>query len=197
MDQYFYTLYTKCKDSFLIREYKSGDIIFNEGTPCEWIAFVLSGEVVITTITYNEKEETINVIKKNEVFGDFLAFSSSNLFIGDAVVKRKSIIAFIKKDVLENILKDTECLNLFLMHLTSKALKINLRAKLLSHKNIEDRIMYFLSTQGKDIIYIPSVTYLASVLSLPRPSVSRSLTKLVEKGLIKREKNYIYIIKNF
>ena len=67
---------------------------------------------------------------------------------------------------------------------------------MLSHKNIEDRIMYFLSTvKNKDNIYeYKSITDIANKLSLPRPSVSRSMTILENKGLIKKEKKKIYIL---
>ena len=54
--------------------------------------------------------------------------------------------------------------------------------------------MYYLNVkQINNVVKISSVTDMAKVLSLPRPSVSRSLSILETKGLIKREKNVIYI----
>ena len=83
----------------------------------------------------------------------------------------------------------------YLKHIADKSIAIKLQAKLLSHKNIEDRIMYYLSTKADDnnTIYIKSVTDLSKVLSLPRPSVSRSLSNLEDKGLINRNGKYIFI----
>ena len=43
-----------------IKELSSGDILFNEGEPCEKMGIVIKGELIISTITYNEKEETFN-----------------------------------------------------------------------------------------------------------------------------------------
>ena len=55
--------------------------------------------------------------------------------------------------------------------------------------------MYYLSILSEDdsYIYIKSVTDLSKTLSLPRPSVSRSLTNLEDKGLITRNGKYIKI----
>ena len=69
--------------------------------------------------------------------------------------------------------------------------------KILAHKNIEDRIYYYLNTKinnRNNIVDIKNVTDLAKKLNLPRPSVSRSLTLMEEKGLIKRNKNRIEVL---
>ena len=70
--------------------------------------------------------------------------------------------------------------------------------KILTHKNIEDRIYYYLNSKihnPKDnYVTIKNVTELSKILNLPRPSVSRSLSKMEEKGLIKRDKNRIEVL---
>ena len=104
--------------------------------------------------------------------------------------------AFIdRKTLLEVFTKNPNLLEEYLKHIADKSIAIKLQAKLLSHKNIEDRIMYYLSTKADDnnTIYIKSVTDLSKVLSLPRPSVSRSLSNLEDKGLINRNGKYIFI----
>ena len=44
------------KKYFKIVEYNAFDIIFNEHDVCNHLGIVLKGEVLISTITYNEKE---------------------------------------------------------------------------------------------------------------------------------------------
>lgn len=185
------------KKYFKIVEYNAFDIIFNEHDVCNHLGIVLKGEVLISTITYNEKEEIINTIKEHDVFGDILLFASNNIYLGDVIAIKKSIVALITKDNLLTLLTQRkELLTKYLSHLSNKSLNIKLQSKLLSHKNIEDRIMYFLSTvKNKDNIYeYKSITDIANKLSLPRPSVSRSMTILENKGLIKKEKKKIYIL---
>lgn len=196
MKTWFEILLNKYNPIVKIKEYKTNDIIFNEDEYCQEVCIVLKGQIIISTITYLEKEEIINIINEKEVFGDLLVFSSNHKYLGNVISGKKSSIAIIKKnDLINCLLKDQELLSLFLKSISDKALDIKLQAKLFSHKNIEDRIMYFLSIkQINNIVNISSVTNMAKILSLPRPSVSRSLSILENKGLIKRDKNIIYII---
>ena len=195
MKTWFDVVLNKYHNKIKIKEFKSNDIIFNEDDFCQEICIVLKGQIIISTITYLEKEEIINIINEREVFGDLLVFSNNHKYLGNVISTKKSSVAIIKKDDLINFLSnDTELLNLFLKSISDKALNIKLQAKLFSHKNIEDRIMYYLNVkQINNVVKISSVTDMAKVLSLPRPSVSRSLSILETKGLIKREKNVIYI----
>lgn len=195
MKTWFDILLNKYTDKIKIKEYKSNDIIFNEDDNCQEVCIVLKGKIIISTITYLEKEEIINIINEKEVFGDLLIFSSNHKYLGNVISGKKSSVAIIKKnDLIDCLMIDKELLSLFLNSVSNKALDIKLQAKLFSHKNIEDRIMYYLSIrQINNIVKISSVTSMAKTLSLPRPSVSRSLSILEDKGLIKREKNVIYI----
>ena len=75
----------------------------------------------------------------------------------------------------------------------NKAVNIKKQAKLLSHKNIEDRILFYLKLKdtGDHIIKYDTITNLSMELSLPRPSVSRSLSNLETKGYITKNKHTI------
>ena len=184
------------KDKIIYKEYNSNDLIFNEYTKCNMLGIITKGEVLISTITHNEKEEIFNTIPENDAFGDILVFTTSSKYLGNVIATKKTKIAFIKKEILLDVFsKHPLILDKYLKHIADKSIKIKLQAKLLSHKNIEDRIMYYLSILSEDdsYIYIKSVTDLSKTLSLPRPSVSRSLTNLEDKGLITRSGKYIKI----
>lgn len=184
------------QSKIIYKEYNSNDLIFNEQTKCNMLAILIKGEVLISTITSNEKEEIFNTIYEGDAFGDILVFSSSHKYLGNVIATKKTKVAFIdRKALIEVFTKNPNLLEQYLKHIADKSIAIKLQAKLLSHKNIEDRIMYYLSTKADDnnTIYIKSVTDLSKVLSLPRPSVSRSLSNLEDKGIIKRNGKYIFI----
>lgn len=184
------------RNKIIYKEYNSNDLIFNEQTKCNMLAIITKGEVLISTITHNEKEEIFNTISENDAFGDILVFTTSSKYLGNVIATKKTKIAFIKKEILLDVFsKHPLILDEYLKHIADKSIKIKLQSKLLSHKNIEDRIMYYLSILSEDdsYIYIKSVTDLSKTLSLPRPSVSRSLTNLEDKGLITRNGKYIKI----
>jgi CRP-like cAMP-binding protein len=184
---------------FKIIDYKKEDIIFNEGEVCNHLTFVLDGEISVRTYSLNGKEEILNIIYPGGIFGDIISYSNKSTYIGHIISNRNSIVAHIKKtDWLSLIQKDETLLINFLNHLTNKTFKTKMDNKLLLHKNIEDRIYFYLNTQidkkKTRKIYITSVTNLANELNLPRPSVSRSLSIMETKGLIKRNKKEIEVL---
>ena len=184
---------------FKIIDYKKEDIIFNEGEVCNHLTFVLDGEISVRTYSLNGKEEILNIIYPGGIFGDIISYSNKSTYIGHIISNRNSKVAHIKKtDWLSLIQKDEALLINFLNHLTNKTFKTKMDNKLLLHKNIEDRIYFYLNTQidkkKTRKIYITSVTNLANELNLPRPSVSRSLSIMETKGLIKRNKKEIEVL---
>ena len=184
---------------FKIIDYKKEDIIFNEGDVCIHLTFVLDGEISVRTYSLNGKEEILNVIYPGGIFGDIISYSNKTTYIGHIISNRNSVVAHIKKtDWITLIQKDETLLINFLNHLTNKTFKTKMDNKLLLHKNIEDRIYFYLNTQidkkKTRKIYITSVTNLANELNLPRPSVSRSLSNMETKGLIKRNKKEIEVL---
>ena len=165
MKTWFDILLNKYTDKIKIKEYKSNDIIFNEDDNCQEVCIVLKGQIIISTITYLEKEEIINIINEKEVFGDLLIFSSNHKYLGNVISGKKSSVAIIKKnDLIDCLMIDKELLSLFLNSISNKALDIKLQAKLFSHKNIEDRIMYYLSIRQINNIVKFYVLYIVFVI---------------------------------
>ncbi len=176
-------------------DYNSNAIVFNEGDICREIGIVIKGEISISTITYAEKEETINIIKEGELFGDFLVFSPNPVYLGIGITNKKTTIAFIKRESILNIfIEDKDILCAYLSYTSLKAIQLKLQTKLLSHKNIEDRIIYYFTITKENPVYISSITDFSKKLALPRPSVSRSLKVMEEKNIIKREKHFFYLL---
>ena len=173
-----------------IKTYKAGDIVFNEKDLCTSIGIVEKGLISIVTITHTEKEEIITLVKENDIFGDALLFSSHPLYLGHGICKKDTTIRYISKESLMILfsIKPT-FLESYLNQISNKMLLIKKENKLFKHKNIEDRIMHYLLDekvkQKSNKIYINNVTMLANTLSIPRPSISRELTNMENKGLIK------------
>ena len=91
-----------------LKQYNKNEIIFSEGLVCNYIGVVLEGQLLISTITLNDKEEVINIINKNCVFGNNLIFSSSPIFLGNIISQTNSRIAFISRNNLKLIFKDNK-----------------------------------------------------------------------------------------
>ncbi len=183
---------------FTIKDYPAASIIYNEGDYCNGINFLISGEVHIVTSTYNEKEEIITVIKENEFFGDILCFSNNPMYLGNVITKKKTKTLFLSINNFYKLVSVNPSFLKFILNvIANKTLIIKNETKLLCHKNIKDRIIYYLSSESKNHnskdLKIDSVEKLSNILSLPRPSVSRALSQLEKEGLIKKNKNVISI----
>ena len=183
------------KENVRYKTFDKEQVVFDEGAKCYGIGIVIEGEILIKTFTYNVKEEIITIIKENNIFGQFLLFSKNDKYLGMGIASKKTKIAYISKDNLLLLLSSNKAfLEEYLKLICDEAVKIKQQSKLLAHKNIRDRIMFYLMTHQKDkIVYLKSVTFLANTLSIPRPSISRELTNMENDGLIKRAGKLIYI----
>ena len=183
---------------FIIKKYKNNTLVFHEGEECKYLGIVLKGQLVISTLTALDKDYVINILNEGELFGDTLLFSDKTFYLGDGIVNKDSEILFIPKELLLQMLKEQQFLLNFLSIISKKSMDLRNRLKLLSHKSIEERILFYLSEQRKQLqtnkIPIKSKENLAKLLNIPRPSLSRELIKLKEKKIIDYNRNYIILM---
>lgn len=193
-----FNLLSKEEKKLYIEEkiYERNEIIFSEGLLCNHIGCVKDGKVIISTFTYNDKEEIINVLEKNDLFGNNLIFSSSPIYLGNIISYSKSTISFISRNNLNIILNNNILFrNKFIEILADQVLKEKEKNKLFIHKNLRDRILYYLNFEQKKkgCVKIKSIAELARILSLPRPSVSREISKLINENIIEYNNKEIVI----
>ena len=175
--------------------FEKGNIIYHEGDVCENIGIVISGKIDIVSYSFEGKEQLINTLKAGEIFGNNLLFSSEPLYRGDVVAKEKSVVAFINKENLVFLLQNNaEFLNLYLKAQSDKAKALTARIQLLSFTNAEERLFYYAS-KNDGVINFKNVTSLAATIGVQRETLSRLLTNLIERHLIKKEKGKITVIK--
>lgn len=184
-----------------IRYYSRQDVIALEGSECQYIGFIDEGNITISTISYQNKEEIINILSKNQFFGNNLLFASKNIYLGTVIAKSHTRIRFFNKENFLVLLENKDFLKDYLKFISDESLQTKNQAKLLAHKNIRDRIMFYLKEETRDkrnnCIEIKSMTILSSILSLPRPSVSREIKKMCVEGLIEYKNKRISIINSF
>ena len=163
-----------------VKEYNKNEIVFSEGLLCNYIGIIESGKILISTITYNDKEEVINLLQPNHIFGNNLIFSSSPYFLGDFISLTNS------KNLLILFKNNEKFLCKYLELISTQIIKEKNKAKVLVHKNIRDRILYYITNESKrkGQVKIKSIADLARELSLPRPSVSREIYKLINENII-------------
>ena len=185
------------KEHQLVKGYQiaKGNVIYHEGDVCESIGIIISGKIDIVTYSFDGKELLINSLKSGEIFGNNLLFSSSPIYRGNVIAKEKAVVAFINKENLVTLLQNnSEFLNLYLQAQSDKAKALTARIQLLSFPNAEERL-FFYASKNNGVITFKNVTTLAATIGVQRETLSRLLTNLIERHLIKKEKGKITVTK--
>ena len=181
----------------LVKGYQvaKNNVIYHEGDTCENIGIIISGKIDIVSYSFEGKELLLNSLQAGEIFGNNLLFSSEPVYRGDVIAKEKSVIAFISKNNLVYLLQNNkEFLNLYLKAQSDKAKALTARIQLLSLVNAEERLFYYAS-KNDNVILFKNVTTLAATIGVQRETLSRLLTSLTKRHLIKKEKGKITIVK--
>ena len=185
------------KEHKLVKGYQvtKNSVIHHEGDTCESIGVIVSGKVDIVSYSFQGKELILNSLKAGEIFGNNLIFSSEPIYKGDVIAKEKCVIAFINKENLLFLLQNNkEFLELYLKAQSDFGKSLNARIQLLSFTNAEERLQYYAS-KNDNVIVFKNVTTLAAQIGIQRETLSRLLTSLVKRHLIKKEKGKITFLK--
>ena len=170
------------------------EILFHEDDFCEQIGIVVTGEIIIFSISIKGNDLVYNVLKSGEIFGNNLVFSSKPCFRGNVLAREDSEVALIKKDVLLSFLSNNEqFLKEYLSIQSNFGLEVNLKLKMLSLSDAEERFMYYLKIRGNEIKF-KNVTALSKEIFLSRETLSRLISKLIKKHVILRKDNYIKVL---
>ena len=181
----------------LVKGYQvaKNSVIYHEGDTCENVGIIISGKIDIVSYSFEGKELLLNSLKAGDIFGNNLLFSSEPIYRGDVIAKEKSVVAFISKNNLTFLLQNNkEFLNLYLNAQSDKAKALTARIQLLSLVNAEERLFYYAS-KNDNVIIFKNVTTLAATIGVQRETLSRLLTSLIKRHLIKKEKGKITVLK--
>ncbi len=169
---------------------KQNQTLFHEGEECKSIFIIIEGQITILNYSLNGNEEIISILNKNDVFGNALIFSNNNYYLGEIIATKPTKLAIInKKELLFFLQNNKSFLECYINLIAEKTIKFTIKTKLLSHKNIRSRILYYLEINNYSIK--KNISFLAKELVLPRPSVSREISKMINEDIIYIENNKI------
>lgn len=180
----------KEKEKISYLNLKQNQILFHEGEECKSIFIIIEGQITILNYSLNGNEEIISILNKNDVFGNALIFSNNNHYLGEIIATKPTKLAIInKKELLFFLQNNKSFLECYINLIAEKTIKFTIKTKLLSHKNIRSRILYYLEINNYSIK--KNISFLAKELVLPRPSVSREISKMVNEDIIYIKNNKI------
>lgn len=177
------------KERYLIREYKKGEVIANQGELCSSLSVILEGSVAIETIYENGKVFNLSNFKVSDVFAEALLFAKAREYPATVIAIEDSKILSFPKQTMLNIMKyNSKFAENMLELLSQKIVILNRKINLIELDTIRRRICKILldnyKNNGNLSLEIKSKKEIAKDLGIERPSLSRELIKMKNDNII-------------
>ncbi|MBX9137869.1 MULTISPECIES: Crp/Fnr family transcriptional regulator [unclassified Clostridium] len=185
---------------YYIKTYSKGEIIAHEDDECKSLALVLFGTVEIQRLYSNGKYIVLSRLLQGDVFGEALVFSKSKTYPATVIALNECKVLFInKEDVLKICSYEEKVLENFISLLSDKVFILNSKIKSISFKSLRQKVINYILNEIKDqksnsIILNNTKEEIASLLGIPRPSLSRELISLRDLGYIEFDRKIIRVL---
>ncbi|MUV36738.1 Anaerobic regulatory protein [Lentibacillus sp. JNUCC-1] len=178
-----------------IRRVRSGDFLFSEGMPAEYIYMVKSGLLQIGKLSEDGKELTLRICQEGALVGELVLFSDDATYLLNAKALKESEVYSISKKELETAFMENSLLAFEFMKWASNHMRMfqyKIRDLLLHGKKgalystlIRLSNSYGIEQNGGILIDVPLTdTELASFAAATRESANRMLNDLRSRSIV-------------
>ncbi|KYC38220.1 hypothetical protein WA1_38420 [Scytonema hofmannii PCC 7110] len=183
------------------RTHPANQVILLENDWGGSVYFIMEGWVKIRTYNLEGKEVTLNILGKGELFGEMAALDEVPRSTDVITLTPTAIGSMPSQDFLK-LLYTEPMAGVRLAQLMARRLRqVNRRLRLResdSQSRVADTLLFLAEGQGKKAqagTEIPNLPHreLSSLSGLARETVTRVLTRLEKKGLIRREQDVLCI----
>ena len=183
---------------FKIKEYKKNEIVFFRGDILKKIIIIVKGTARGEMQKFNGDTIVINQMKAGEVLASAFLFGKNNVFPVDLIALENSEFLFLDKEkYLDLIQSDKRLLLNFIREISNKSQYLSKRIWLnFTHKTIEEKVLSYIKENAQDdkIKFLPSISALAKKFEVTRPALSREISSLCKRKILKKIENNVYII---
>lgn len=184
------------------RHFNTGQVIYVEGEPAEFIYVLESGWVKATRMTREGREQAMMFLRPVEVFGDIAVFTGTT-YPGTVVALEDVDVWVIPgKTIMDLIPRHPELAMAVIRHLSGRVLHYISLVEDLSLRNLEARLANTLLRHAElqdGQLIVPRREWttfdeMATRLGTVRDVLSRALKTLESEGLLKVEKQSITLL---
>jgi len=182
-----------------IKIYSKNELIVRQGDVCDSLYMLTQGSVKTEMITENGNILGIEIIKAPRPLAPAFLFSDNNHFPVDVTaLEEVEIMKIPKEEILRLMMTNPDFMKQFLTHNSNRTQFLTNRLQLLSIKTIKGKIAHFLlenmTDEGKTFSINRNQTELAEFFGVARPSLARSLSELIQDGIISVDKKQFTIL---
>ena len=186
------------KTGFKIKNYKKNEIVFFRGDILKKIIIIVKGTAHGEMQKFNGDTIVINQMKAGEVLASAFLFGKDNVFPVDLITLENSEFLFLDKEkYLDLIQSDKRLLLNFIREISNKSQYLSKRIWFnFTHKTIEEKVLSYIKENAQDdkIKFLPSISALAKKFEVTRPALSREISSLCKRKILKKIENNVYII---
>ena len=183
---------------FKIKEYKKNEIVFFRGDILKKIIIIVKGTARGEMQKFNGDTIVIGEMKAGEVLASAFLFGKNNVFPVDLIALENSEFLFLDKEkYLDLIQSDKRLLLNFIREISNKSQYLSKRIWFnFTHKTIEEKVLSYIKENAQDdkIKFLPSISALAKKFEVTRPALSREISSLCKRKILKKIENNVYII---
>lgn len=177
-----------------IQSYGKNESIVNSGEAIDRFGIILEGEAIIVKENAQGNRVILSVVKKGDLFGEMLVFSSNKIWPVTVRVQSSCKVLFLTNSDLiarcgNNCSWHIAMLQNFMKVISNKSLMLNKKVQYLSIKSIRGKICTYLLdqyqlTKNVNIMLPLKRNELADFLNVSRPSMSREICQMRDEGII-------------
>jgi len=184
------------------RHFSAGQVIYLEGEPADYVFILITGWVKATRITKEGREQGLMFLKPVDLFGDIAVFAGTSYPGTTTALEEVETLVLPAPALLKLVASNHDLSTAVIQRLSQRVLGFIDLVEDLSLRNVEVRLACSLlrNVQIVDGQYIvprrdwTTLDQMAVRLGTVRDVVSRAMKNLEADGLIRVEKNIIFLL---
>jgi CRP-like cAMP-binding protein len=173
--------------AFKVKRFEKGELVAQQGDIVSALYILLTGSVKTEMISDSGTILNIDTISAPNALAPAFLFAENNRFPVGAIALEDCEIVLISKDsITKQLTHNEEFLKGFMAFNSNRVHFLSERLKLLSTKTIKGKLAQYILIRTKDTHFIldRKQEELAEYFGVTRPSLSRSLSEMVDEGII-------------
>ena len=192
-----------CKNGYL-KEYRRGEIIFFENDSEKKLYLLVDGQVKLSMLSSEGREKVMTILQGGDIFGEISLFDHDPHPLTAEVLEKARLMILDWNDLEEIIMEQPRLALKIIEALSKKTRLLTSQVRDLVFHDAKGRLanllIRFANDFGQDveegtmIEIILTHQEIANLLGVSRVTVTKTLNKLIDEGVIKIKERKIYIL---
>ncbi len=194
-----------CQNGYL-KEYRRGEIIFFENDSEKKLYLLVDGQVKLSMLSSEGREKVMTILQAGDIFGEISLFDHDPHPLTAEVLEKARLMILDWNDLEEIIMEQPRLALKIIEALSKKTRLLTSQVRDLVFHDAKGRLANLLIRFAKDfgqkvdegtmIEIILTHQEIANLLGVSRVTVTKTLNKLIDEGIIKIKERRIYILDN-